>query len=476
MKLLSVWIACIALAAILLVEIRRHPRPAGTSPVAAERAAQDPRPVDLDPSTDLPRAALGPEGDPTPPARERPRLSPSELLERLRAVARAYAGGDVPALEANLEDLLRDPRDALAVLDRLRRGGLRSDAEALRGAVMTLTAGVTLYNQPDWSGPPDGRAFLTCVLDALPDVLSPELEDLVDGIAEARAGDRAILDLSWLAKILELRAAHPELAPTFSLLLANVAEDLRGTEGFERFYALLLGETADPMAVKVSLAALLSSQPEAFLPLAEEMFARARSDPGLAGAITQAIASSAPVAEAAAALARLTDGSQYLEFATLGARGGALDALQAEYSALAAGGENARARKMLVSGMAAEKEEVLLGIAGTDPDPRVRLQALLTGSLGREVGTEFLSAVAGAYGRRGDPANDLSASGAVLVADNILRASPGESREGAKKLLLEIAADASLVDADRFEAIAALRPWVSADTFQGWVIGGQTIR
>ncbi|MFN0008425.1 MAG: hypothetical protein ACKVXR_11005 [Planctomycetota bacterium] len=398
-----------------------------------------------------------------------------DLVSRLRAVARAHAQSDVETLEANLEALLRDPRDAWVVLERLGHGGLADDSAALQGAVITILAGVSLYNQPGWNGPPGCREFLGRVLDALPDVPMPWLEQLVTGLVEARAGERPIIGFALLPKILALRAEHPDLAPVISLLLEHVADELKETGGYEELYSLLLGETRDPTAVAISLSALLASQPEAFLQVAEEMHSRAREDPELASAITQAIAASAPVDQAAGALARLTDGTQYLEFLTLGTREGALESLSSEYNALVAQGDHPQARAMLVAGMGAEEEEALLGIAATDLDSRVRAQALLTGSLGRAVGPHFVQALREAHAGRGNELIGIDPNASVAIAENVLRASPGQPREAARKLLLEIAGDEAISDTARWRAAAAVKPWVPAGTLRGLFIGGKAV-
>lgn len=435
-------------------------RPGETTLELAERAA---------------RAATSAAPDPDDASGAEDDVRSPDLLSQLRAVARAYAESDAEALESNLEALLQDPRDAFAVLDLLVGGEMEGDSEALQGAVLTILSGVSLYGQPGWSGPPECREFLGRVLDALPETAMPWLEQVVRGLVEARAGDRPIVGIAWLPRILALRAEHPDLAPIISLLLENVADDLKETGGYEELYSLLLGDTRDSTAVGISLSALLSSQPQDFLQVAEEMHARARDDPEMAGAITRAIAASAPVDLAASALARLTDGTQYLEFLTLGTRDGALDSLSSEYNALVAQGDHPRARAMLVSGMGAQDEEVLLGIAATDLDSRVRAQALLTGSLGRAVSPDFVRALREAHGMRRDAQGGIDPDASVAIAQNVLRASPGEPREAARRLLLEIAGDETVADRARWRAVAAVRPWVPAGSLRGLFIGGQAV-
>jgi len=292
----------------------------------------------------------------------------------------------------------------------------------------------------------------------------------------ARVGERYVLDLSYLGKILELRGRHPEQAELYSSLLVHMAENLADGRGLEEFRALFLNSGQDPTALQLSLAALLRTDAASWLPLAEDAFAEARGKPELRSAITTAIATAAPVQQAAGSLARLANSGLYDEFALLGSREGGSEALAARYSELVGEGGNALARRMLVSGLRTEPESVLVGIARTDPDPVVRTQALLTSSLARASGTELVDQLETLYGLRSNPAQGISTAQTLMVAGNVLANSPGSERDRAKDLLLRIAGDTTEKDSDRLQAIRSLKPWMPPGTFDNWLIGNQPVK
>jgi hypothetical protein len=409
-----------------------------------------------------------------------PAESADDLLELLRRVALAYAAQDAPVLGATLEQLLRTPARCEETLLLLEQGGLAGDELARSGAVFVLGAAVSCYASANSSirrtVAVDARAFTERVLEGLARVLPPEQQDLAEQLIQAQDGERYVLDLSYLAKILELRGRHPEQAEVYSSLLVHMAENLSDPGGLEQFRALFLGAGEDPTAVQISLSALLRTDASSWLPLAEDLFADARDRPALRSAIAQAIATSAPVETAAAALTRLANPGLYQEFALLGLREGGAEALAARYSELVGSNGNPVARRMLVSGLRSEAESVLVGIARTDPDSAVRTQALLTSSLGRASGPELLDELVAQHSLRGDPQRGIGSLQTVLVAGNVLVNSDAPERERAKDLLLTIAADVSESDADRLAAVRMLKPWMPSGTFDGWVIGGQPLK
>jgi hypothetical protein len=303
-------------------------------------------------------------------------LDPAELAALLREAAQAWEAIDRPALERVLARLLADPARALAIAAWLQGPQAAQDPAACSGALLALEAALELFDQP--AARDEGAALVRALLAGLPALDARLRPRLIAVLCAARSARGPVFDARFLRDTLALRRAHPELAAELGPLLEHAGESLGGPEQQADFRRLFLQESDDPALVKLALASLLATDPGTFLPLAEELYARAAQDPALRAAIAQAIAGSAPVAEAAAMLARLADDGQYAQFQTLGSRPGALDALAAEYDALLASGGNARGRKLLVSGMRAETSEVLLGIARLDPDANVRLQALLT--------------------------------------------------------------------------------------------------
>ncbi|MBK7643716.1 MAG: hypothetical protein IPJ19_11830 [Planctomycetes bacterium] len=399
-----------------------------------------------------------------------------DLVAILRRIALSYSAQDSVALGAALEALLREPARCEEALALLAGGALQEDEVARAGCVLGLGAAVSCYSSAGCTVAVDGHAFTVHVLEALAAVAAPEQQDLAQQLIEARAGERFVLDLSFLGKILELRGLHPEQAELYSSLLVHMAENLADGRGLEEFRALFLTEGQDPTAVKLSLSALLRTDAASWLPLAENLFADSRGNAALRSAIAYAIATSAPVDLAALSLARLANSSMYNEFTLLGMREGGAEALAERYSDLVSAGGNPLARKMIVSGLQGEGEPVLLGIARTDPDVSVRSQALLTSSLGRASGTELLNELESMHGLRTDSAQGIPTRNAVLVAGNVLINSGNGERERAKTFLMRIAEDSSESDADRLAAVHTLLPWVPAGSFDGWVIGGQSVK
>ncbi len=437
---------------------------------AAAPAGEEPGAV-LEAARAAPRAELPQPAELAPAAAE-----PEDLVELLRRIALAYAAQDADALGARLTELLRKPARCEEALLLLERGGLHEDELARSGAVFALGAAVSCYASATRPVEVDARLFTVHVLEGLAEVLPPEQLDLADQLIQARDGERYVLDLTYLGKILELRGLHPEQSELYSSLLVHMSESLADERGLEEFRALFLTEGQDPTAVKLSLAALLRTDASSWLPLAEQLFSDAHGNAALRSAIAYAIATAAPVGQAAASLTRLANSGMYTEFALLGMREGGSEALAAHYSELVAAGGNPVARKMLVSGLRGESEPVLVGIAATDPDPSVRTQALLTSSLGRASGPELLDQLEALHGQRADPAHGIGTTQAVLVAGNVLINSSGAERERAKEFLLRIAGDAGERDADRLAAARTLKPWMPAGTFDNWEIGGQSLK
>lgn len=470
------WIAaCVACLALALLWEGWSTRSAPELPLQAGARSSAPA---LDPSALEDEAARAPRAsEATPAGPPLPIESPADedLVELLRRVASAYAAEDVPALAASLERILIEPARGEETLELLAHGGLREEELARAGAVLALGAAVSRYAVADGRIAVDGHAFTVRVLEGLAEVLPPEQQDLAEQLIQAQAGERYVLDLSYLGAILELRRRHPELAEVYSSLLVHMAENLREGHELEEFRTLFLERGEDPTAVKLALSALLRTDAGTWLPLAESLFADSQDDARLQSAIAHAIATAAPVAQASEALARLARPELYLEFSLLGLRAGGREAIEERYSELVGSGSAAVARRMLISALRGEEEQLLVGIARTDPDPDVRTQALLTTSLGRASSAALLDELEAQHARRADPREGLPSSRVLLVAGNVLINSQGAERDRARDLLLRIAGDPDESDADRLAAVRTVRSWVPTGTFANWVIGGQRI-
>jgi hypothetical protein len=470
--------AVVLMLCILTVWLGRHGTERSTETMARSLPTNAESTFEIEP--DLERGATTAERSSTaasdlPPVVRGYSFPDAQLIELLRATATAHAGGQLELLKQDLEELLGDGGTPLQVLELLKGGNLAQDPLAIRGGILLLGVAIQRYNAGDAILGVDGRAFLLAVLDALPDIHPPEQGELIAQIVRARIRGLPVLDLSYLPKILELRRLHPDQARIYSALLENIGEELGSGDAYEQFYALFVNDTSDPMAVRVSLSALLRSKGSAFIPLAEEMFAGAKGNSALRHAITQAIATSAPVPDAVKSMTRLADSSQLPEFLTLGARPGAVEALGTQYNDLVASDANPIARRMLVSAMSGETEAGMLGIATTDPDSAVRLQALLTLTVEHPVSGQALDTLIQSHDNRGDPRSGLPTYGAVWAAGNIMRHSGGAERDRAQKFLMQIAYDSMLSDADRLSAVANLKRTVPKGTFSDLTIGGKPV-
>ena len=470
------WIlACVVCVIVALIWEQWFGAARPLPPLSAQERAR-PRPAE-EPGARLEDAAATRRAELPPATQEAPAAAePEDLVALLRRVALAYAAQDEDELGRLLTQLLGHPARCEEVLLLLEKGGLHEDELARSGAVFALGAALSCYASATHPVEVDAHAFTVHVLEGLADVPPPEQLDLADQLIQARDGERYVLDLAYLGKILELRGLHPEQAELYSSLLVHMSENLSDARGLEEFRALFLTEGQDPTAVKLSLAALLRADASSWLPLAEQLFADGHGNAPLRSAIAYAIATAAPVEAASASLARLANTGMYTEFALLGMREGGSEALAARYSELAAAGGNALARKMLVSGLRTEDEAVMVGISATDPDPGVRTQALLTSSLGRASGPGLLDQLESLHAQRGDPAHGIGTTQALLVAGNVLINSDGAQRERAKEFLLRIAGDPAERDADRLAAAHALKPWMPPGTFENWEIGGQPVK
>ena len=412
-----------------------------------------------------PRSKAGAAGAHAPQLLDHEALA--RLLEELQA---AYAADEYRELERLLSRLLESPAQLRAVVARLVEAGATLGGEAVRGALLALEAGIALYERDSARFGAAGSETIALLLDALP-AFSEELQaPIVRLLQRVRGANGRALDERFLAQLLDLRANHPDQKDVFVPLLGTLAESELGPEHGDAFRRLFLDGEDDPLLVKCALSALLSEDPGTYLPVARELHARNPEDFELRGAIAQSIASSAPVAEAADALSTLTDGADYAAFMTLASRPGAAEVIASTYAALLADGANPNARKMLVSAMSQESDEVLLGIARMDPEPTVGLQAALGLTLRGPIDAQRFADVRGLFeeGRQ-------HPSGAAMVAENVMVNSSGAARDAARNWLVELVRNPNLSDAVRTSAFTRVRRWVPAGTFAGIHIGGQAL-
>ncbi|MBK7876393.1 MAG: hypothetical protein IPJ77_11665 [Planctomycetes bacterium] len=403
-------------------------------------------------------------------APDAPLLDGAELADLLARIQRAYEAGDASELEALLTALVARPEQLDVVADWLASAHAARAPEACLGAFVVLEAAIGLYERDPARFGRAGVALVERLLDELL-VLPEDMQArLVRLFQRVRGPNGPVLDLRFLRRILDLRAAHPADAERFVPLLAHVAQGFGAAERREEFQRLFLEGQDDPLLVKCALSSLLSGAPEVFLPLAEDFYARSAEDARLRSAIAQSIAASAPVEDATRSLVHLADEAQYGAFATLGSRPSAGEAIAREYDALLAENANPVARKLLVSTMRDERAEVLVGIAGMDPDPMVGLQATLTLSVRGEMDSARFAEVRELFSSGGRLPH-----GGALVAENVLLHSSGAVRDSARAWLVEIVRDGRATDVVRLDAYQRVRRWVEPGTFRGVQIGGRVV-
>lgn len=453
-----------------LAYLRRGPAPLTDENAAAQRAAGT-RAAEL---TALESSARAPAETRQDTAAPEPPLTDDELASLLRAAAAAYAVNDRAALENALERVLGTRAGGLRVVQWLRE--TRADAQAVAGALLALEAALALGASTDsaHAETADASALVHALLDALPELEFDVRARVIAVLRSAHGPHGAVFGVAYLRALLALQHAHPELAGQLGPLFERAGEGLAGDDARADFRRLFLTGSDDPALVKLALGSLLAAEPATFLPLAEELYARANGQRELRAAITQAIAASAPVADAATILARCAGDAPYAQFQTLASRPDAPDAIAREYDALLASRANTRGRQLLVSGMRGETEGVLLGIARLDPEPGVRVQALLTLTIRGPASEDVVRELASLHAS-GELAGGIATKSAVLVAENVLLRSSGGARDAAREFLSTLVRDTAAAPADRFDAYKRLRAWVPAGTFRGVVVDGQVL-
>ncbi|MEE8142521.1 MAG: hypothetical protein V3T77_05430 [Planctomycetota bacterium] len=458
---------------ILIVGILAYHQPEAT------RTTVDATPVLEAP---LPRPA-------TPIQEKRDRLIDSESVDlpapvedlptALVGIAHAFASQDKNALEEWLEQRLANPDLIDELLQLLASRQLEDNPAAKRGALHAICAALQLYHHEDaavhFPGL-DPDLVLLHTLRMLPELPVEERSLLIEMLADLQVGGEHLINLSYLEEILSLRSAYPQDASLYSRLLANLAESLEGAEARKEFHSLFLNEQHDPTLLKMGLSGLLREDPKPFLAWAEKTYQQLSVTSELRGAISQAIASSAPVELAAQSLARIANSYQYSEFDTLGSRQGGVDAAYEEYLRLARSPAHALARRMLVTAMGAKAEpELFLDIARFDAAEQVRAQAYLCLTYHHPVELEVLDGVIQATEQSFDPQRGLGVQKAVWICSNIVRRSKAAVREQAVHFLKGVIEDASLSQRLRWEAAENLKKLVSVERLHGLEIAGVAV-
>lgn len=396
-------------------------------------------------------------------------VSDDDLIERLRATARAFSDSDSRALERSLESLLFVAPTPRRVLALVRDGELALDSLESVGAMLVIGFGAASEVRRS-TLTLAGKPFTREVLEALAVIEAEPAAPIARFAAGLVSEGRPAIGARWLPLIAVLRDQAPLHASNFDPLVHAIlasSEEVGAAPEVMAELAGIVSHSTDALAVEAALAVLLATDPDTFLLVAEELHARSKRAPPIAQAVVNAIARHAPVEAGARSLARLANGSEYGAFFSLGERTGALEAVGREYSALVAARENAIGRKMLVSAMGAEEAPVLLGIAATDPDAGVRHQALLTATLRPTDALDVMRTVRAGHALRSDGTNGMSTRSALSVAENLLLNGAPGVRADAVWWLKEVVVDPTERMQDRELAWTKLKAQARAEEIAG---------
>ena len=467
----------IAIGVLLRLALRESPFEA-SRPAPQRDAAEQARPSEMPAAPVEPTSTRVAAEEPAAPAVEAGAPGLRDLLARIADIEEALVAGHERGdarradenhveLERVLAPILDDPTALIEILELLTpdaAGERRLDAREQYGAVRALYWLVVVN-----AGRGAERPMVLAILEALPRLHADARPYLVDNLTLATIDDRPVLDASYLDVILRLRAAFPEHAELFSSLFEVLGDTMTARERAE-FFALFSPELEDPVLVGLTIQNLLKGDdPEFGLFLARQRF----DDPVLADAVRLAIAGAvAETADVFSATEFLAERAQELRNApslwfNLGAREGAVGALEDSYFGLAHEGADPEARRGLVMGMRTSAPTDLLRIAETDPTPRVATQALLT--LTSKRGWEADPATAERVLERLRSAA-APGSGAErpqelwLVAQNVAaqaqRAGRSKVRDEVVALLRSVAEDPSAAPGERRASLDALRPYL----------------
>ncbi|MSR62551.1 MAG: hypothetical protein EXS08_08925 [Planctomycetes bacterium] len=368
-----------------------------------------------------------------------------------------------------------------AVLGLLKGGGL-TDGSHLSleelGALRALTLGALLYNAPPGATttlpavdpPRDGQAFVMALLRGLPDMLPPVQGLLAELLGAQRFPDgRPLLDLAYAAELERLAREFPEAAALYEGLLAQLM-DLDDAQA-DALQALYLSDDASPTLVGAGLARWLETHPASAMAWAEERYDREDTPDRLRDAIAAAIAQTAPVTDASRFLGERARDTLLVEFMNLGERDGGAAALEQDYWSLRILGDaDARARRMLVSGMSSVETETLLALAADDPSPEVRAQAWTTALLADsfQPSAAALERLRDGYRNEADPRAGIPGYGVVSAAKNFAHRAKLDPalRALALELLREVYLDRAQPDSTRDNAIEGLQFYLPAQEIE----------
>ena len=335
-----------------------------------------------------------------------------------------------PRLVARSRPILEVPSRTTRTLGLARGTTLVDDpgdlSPAERGAILALGLAGATYGRPSAKAPPavralDRFAFVSELIQALPDLRPRVAAGLLDLMERLRLGGRPVVGPEFMQVVLEVRAAHPSLRGLLDGLLEECAVELPADER-RTLSTLFVHDSADPTLVKVAFTHLLAGADTArYLELARRRLEEEGTPPQVRAAILDAVAVAAPLREAITLLAEQADGHPGAVMVHVGEREDGAEALLEAYDARLALGGSAQERVHIVAGLeGSDRGQALLDIARTDPDAGVRGRAFIACSLDPEAATtETLDAVLAGRDQPDDPFIGLSGTVSSTVLSNL---------------------------------------------------------
>jgi len=382
------------------------------------------------------------------------------LRDLLLEAHRSFHARDSAALSEVLESVLIEPEDSIEVLDGLASGRWAEADLPLSavedGARIVVGAGAALYSSAE--SPTEatfGERFLGHALRALLEMRPGLAELMARELARAEVEGERVFGARWLPRLLHLRWKHPERSGLFDHLLEAACSD-EAADGVLLSRLLLSGEE-DPGLLRVALGRLLLEDPVHWMSVARDWFDRA-TDMETRAALASAVASSAPLEEAARFFADVADAELTAELCVLAARDGGVEELADLYEERLLSEDDPIGRRALVTGLLREPD-LCLGIARTDPDAGVRGQALLSATAAG-VSEEALDVLRAAWQSGEDPYYGVAPRHLVWASANAALHATEELRPVAVDLLRSLALDSSFPAPVRWDACRRLERWL----------------
>ncbi len=404
----------------IVAAAQEHPDSGSQAPVLLSSEEAEPHLRVVDSAPDAPPEVM-PDDD--------------ELIAALRALGSLdeYTSGDVPAIEARVNELTMAVITPIGRLQRaielLTNGRLTEDPTLAsapeRGALRGLVFGSLMHRHGQRPGS-KLRAGNPEPVVALALEGAPTWTEAVRGrllhLAEAFSTEKGrFLTERHIRHVVELRALHPDIGPFYSTLLGYILKDMPKVDQ-HLLLDILQGDQEDPILVRLALEQLFGQGKDQLAMGLARAFLTGQDTPlPLRSAVLRAVASAAPMDMALDCSQEFSKGGELGLALTLSYRAGGHEAVLERYSALVVAGSEPEFRRLLISGVS--DSSVLLGVAETDPEPKVRGQALITASGLREFNSqgECLDLLESSLGLPPDDPTGLPPHYTAMAVTNITR-------------------------------------------------------